>query len=66
MLGNRQYLMEDRKLYWLKENDLFSFRFENEEKKDRQQQFIIAVSYLLALRYQTRFLSRKTTDDSEF
>ena len=25
--------MEDRKLYWLKENDLFSFRFKNEEKK---------------------------------
>lgn len=66
MLGSRQYLMEDRKLYWLKENDLFSSRFENEEKKDQQQQFIIAVSDLLALRYGTRSLSRKTTNDSEF
>lgn len=66
MLGSRQYLMEDRKLYWLKENDLFSSRFENEKKKDQQQQFIIAVSDLLALRYGTRSLSRKTTNDSEF
>lgn len=66
MFGSRQYLMEDRKLYWLKENDLFSSRFENEKKKDQQQQFIIAVSDLLALRYGTRSLSRKTTNDSEF
>ena len=58
--------MEDRKLYWLKENDLFSLRFENEEKKDQHQQFIISFSDLLALRYRTRSLSRKTTKDSEF
>ena len=63
MLGSR-HLVEDRKLYWLKENDLFLF--ENEEKKDQQQQFIIAFSDLLALRYGTRSLSRKTTKDSEF
>ena len=42
------------------------FLFENEEKKGQQQQFIIAFSDLLALKYVTRSLSRKTTKDSEF
>ena len=54
-------MLGSRKLYRLKENDLFSFRFENEEKRDQQQQFIIHLSDLLALRYGTRSLLRKTT-----